>query len=70
MIENADDLAIILTAEQGKPLAEARGEIGYGASFIEFFSEEAKRVYGERSQYFTLLPAACIVAPTQLPGID
>ena len=47
MIENADDLAIILTAEQGKPLAEARGEIGYGASFIEFFAEEAKRVYGE-----------------------
>ncbi len=47
MMENADDLAIILTAEQGKPLAEARGEIGYGASFIEFFAEEAKRVYGE-----------------------
>ena len=47
MIENADDLAIILTAEQGKPLAEALGEIGYGASFIEFFAEEAKRIYGE-----------------------
>ena len=47
MMENADDLAIILTAEQGKPLAEARGEIGYGASFIEFFAEEAKRIYGE-----------------------
>ena len=47
MIENQDDLAIILTAEQGKPLAEAKGEIGYGASFIEFFAEEAKRVYGE-----------------------
>ena len=47
MMENADDLATILTAEQGKPLAEARGEITYGASFIEFFAEEAKRVYGE-----------------------
>ena len=47
MVENADDLAIILTAEMGKPLAEARGEIVYGASFIEWFAEEAKRVYGE-----------------------
>ncbi len=47
MMENQDDLATILTAEQGKPLAEAKGEIAYGASFIEFFGEEAKRVYGE-----------------------
>ena len=47
MIENADDLATILTAEQGKPFAEAKGEIVYGASFVEFFGEEAKRVYGE-----------------------
>ncbi len=47
MMENQDDLAIILTAEQGKPLAEAKGEIAYGASFIEFFAEEAKRIYGE-----------------------
>jgi succinate-semialdehyde dehydrogenase/glutarate-semialdehyde dehydrogenase len=47
MITNQDDLATILTAEQGKPLAEAKGEIGYGASFIEFFAEEAKRIYGE-----------------------
>jgi len=47
MIANADDLATILTAEQGKPLAEAKGEILYGASFIEWFAEEAKRVYGE-----------------------
>ena len=47
MIENADDLARIMTAEQGKPLAEARGEVVYGASFIEWFAEEAKRVYGE-----------------------
>ena len=47
MIENTDDLATILTAEQGKPLAEAKGEIAYGAAFIEFFAEEAKRIYGE-----------------------
>ncbi|MEM9247930.1 MAG: NAD-dependent succinate-semialdehyde dehydrogenase [Pseudomonadota bacterium] len=42
-----EDLALILTAEQGKPLAEARGEIAYGASFVEWFAEEAKRLYGE-----------------------
>ncbi|BCM25027.1 NAD-dependent succinate-semialdehyde dehydrogenase [Methyloradius palustris] len=42
-----EDLAKLLTAEQGKPLAEARGEVAYGASFIEWFGEEAKRVYGE-----------------------
>ncbi|SIS87327.1 NAD-dependent succinate-semialdehyde dehydrogenase [Phaeovulum vinaykumarii] len=47
MIENQDDLAAILTAEMGKPLAEAKGEIAYGASFIEWFGEEAKRIYGE-----------------------
>ena len=47
MIANADDLAIIMTSEQGKPLAEARGEIGYAASFLEWFAEEGKRVYGE-----------------------
>ena len=47
MMENSEDLAKILTAEQGKPMAESIGEIAYGASFIEFFSEEAKRVYGE-----------------------
>ena len=47
MIENTDDLALIMTAEQGKPLAEARGEIAYAASFIEWFAEEGKRVYGE-----------------------
>ena len=47
MVANADDLGAILTAEMGKPLAEAKGEIMYGASFIEWFSEEAKRVYGE-----------------------
>ena len=47
MVQHADDLGTILTAEQGKPLTEARGEILYGASFIEWFAEEAKRVYGE-----------------------
>ena len=47
MTENAEDLGIILTAEQGKPKSEAVGEIHYGASFVEFFAEEAKRVYGE-----------------------
>jgi succinate-semialdehyde dehydrogenase/glutarate-semialdehyde dehydrogenase len=47
MMANQEDLAQILTAEQGKPLAESRGEIAYGASFIEWFGEEAKRVYGD-----------------------
>jgi succinate-semialdehyde dehydrogenase/glutarate-semialdehyde dehydrogenase len=47
MLENQEDLAVIMTAEQGKPLAESRGEIAYAASFIEFFAEEAKRVYGD-----------------------
>ena len=46
-MKNQEDLARILTAEQGKPLAEARGVIAYGACFIEWFSEEAKRIYGE-----------------------
>jgi succinate-semialdehyde dehydrogenase/glutarate-semialdehyde dehydrogenase len=45
--QHADDLARIMTAEQGKPLAEAKGEVTYGASFVEWFAEEAKRVYGE-----------------------
>ena len=47
MMANQDDLGTILCAEMGKPLAEAKGEIAYGASFIEWFGEEAKRVYGE-----------------------
>jgi succinate-semialdehyde dehydrogenase/glutarate-semialdehyde dehydrogenase len=47
MHQHADDLARIMTAEQGKPLAEAKGEVAYGASFIEWFAEEGKRVYGE-----------------------
>ena len=47
MLQHADDLALILTTEQGKPLAEAKGEILYGASFIEWFAEEGKRIYGD-----------------------
>lgn len=47
VLANADDLAALMTAEQGKPLAEAKGEVVYAASFIEWFAEEAKRVYGE-----------------------
>ncbi|HTS20487.1 MAG TPA: NADP-dependent succinate-semialdehyde dehydrogenase [Casimicrobiaceae bacterium] len=47
MMANQDDLALLLTTEQGKPIAEAKGEIAYGASFIEWFAEEGKRVYGD-----------------------
>ncbi|WP_370162055.1 NAD-dependent succinate-semialdehyde dehydrogenase [Limimaricola soesokkakensis] len=47
MMEHQEDLAILMTAEQGKPLTESRGEVAYGASFVEWFGEEAKRVYGE-----------------------
>ncbi|MBM3777720.1 MAG: NADP-dependent succinate-semialdehyde dehydrogenase [Acidimicrobiia bacterium] len=47
MIQHTDDLAVLMTAEQGKPLAEAKGEVAYAASFIEWFGEEAKRVYGD-----------------------
>ncbi|UXT85241.1 NAD-dependent succinate-semialdehyde dehydrogenase [Agrobacterium tumefaciens] len=47
MVANADDLAIILTMEMGKPLAEAKGEILYGAAYVEWFAEEAKRIYGD-----------------------
>ena len=47
MLANVDDLAVIMTAEQGKPLAESKGEIAYAASFIEWFAEEGKRIYGD-----------------------
>ncbi len=47
ILENQEDLALLMTSEQGKPLAEARGEVVYGASFIEWFAEEAKRIYGD-----------------------
>ena len=52
VMENQEDLAQLMTAEQGKPLAESRGEIAYGASFLEWFAEEGKRVYGD------VIPAA------------
>jgi succinate-semialdehyde dehydrogenase / glutarate-semialdehyde dehydrogenase len=47
MLENAEDLAVLMTVEQGKPLSESKGEIGYGASYFEWFGEEAKRIYGD-----------------------
>jgi len=47
MLENQEDLAVLMTAEQGKPLAEAKGEVAYAASFIEWFAEEGKRTYGD-----------------------
>jgi succinate-semialdehyde dehydrogenase/glutarate-semialdehyde dehydrogenase len=47
IMQNQEDLAQLMTAEQGKPMAESRGEIAYGASFIEWFAEEAKRIYGD-----------------------
>ncbi len=47
IVANADDLALLMTSEQGKPLAEARGEVIYGASFVEWFAEEGKRAYGD-----------------------
>jgi len=47
MMENQEDLAVMMTMEQGKPIAESRGEIAYAASFIEWFAEEGKRIYGE-----------------------
>ncbi len=47
MMANVEDLAVLMTVEQGKPLTESRGEIAYGASFIEWFAEEAKRIYGD-----------------------
>ena len=50
MLANTDDLALIMTAEQGKPLTESKGEIGYAASFIEWFAEEAKRIEGDTLQ--------------------
>ncbi|WLI88623.1 NADP-dependent succinate-semialdehyde dehydrogenase [Massilia sp. R2A-15] len=50
MLENADDLALIMTAEQGKPLPEAKGEVAYAASFFEWFGEEAKRIEGDTLQ--------------------
>jgi succinate-semialdehyde dehydrogenase / glutarate-semialdehyde dehydrogenase len=47
MMEHQEDLAVLMTAEQGKPLTESRGEVAYGAAYVEWFAEEAKRIYGE-----------------------
>ena len=47
ILAHTEDLAALMTAEQGKPLGESRGEVAYGASFIEWFAEEGKRAYGE-----------------------
>src|SRR3989344_1826458 len=52
LMANQDDLGRIMTAEQGKPLAEAKGEVAYGASFVEWFAEEAKRINGETLPQF------------------
>src|SRR5437879_12161699 len=47
MMENQDDLARLMTIEQGKPLSESKGEVAYAAAFLEWFGEEAKRIYGD-----------------------
>ena len=67
IIEHADELALLLTKEQGKPLAEAKGEIIYGAAFVELFAEEAKRVYGETIP--THKPDARVVIMKQPVGV-
>jgi succinate-semialdehyde dehydrogenase/glutarate-semialdehyde dehydrogenase len=67
MMENQEDLAVLMTSEQGKPLAESRGEIAYAASFIEWFAEEAKRVYGDTMNH--PLPGRRIVVIKQPIGV-
>ena len=67
IIEHADELALLLTKEQGKPLAEAKGEIIYGANFVELFAEEAKRIYGETIP--THKPDARIIVMKQPVGV-
>jgi succinate-semialdehyde dehydrogenase/glutarate-semialdehyde dehydrogenase len=67
IIENADKIAAIMTAEQGKPLAEAKGEVVYAGNFIEFYAEEAKRIYGETIPTFK--PDARIVVVKQPIGV-
>ncbi len=77
-MENQRDLGIILTAEMGKPLAEAMGEVAYGASYIEWFGEEAKRIYGEtipghqRDKRITVIKqpigVACSITPWNFPN--
>lgn len=67
IMENQEDLAQIMTAEQGKPLAESRGEIAYAASFVEWFGEEAKRVYGDTINH--PLPGKRIIVLKQPVGV-
>jgi succinate-semialdehyde dehydrogenase/glutarate-semialdehyde dehydrogenase len=67
MMEHQDDLAALLTTEQGKPLAESRGEVAYAASFLEWFGEEAKRVYGDTIP--TYLPDRRIVVAKDAVGV-
>lgn len=67
MMANQEDLALIMTSEQGKPLAESRGEVAYGAAFAEFYAEEAKRVYGETIPSFR--PDARVVCVKQPIGV-
>ena len=76
MVANADDLGAILTAEMGKPLAEAKGEVLYGASFVEWFGEEAKRIYGEtipghqEDKRITVSASRSGLSPRSRPGIS
>jgi succinate-semialdehyde dehydrogenase/glutarate-semialdehyde dehydrogenase len=67
MMEHQDELAALLTTEQGKPLAESRGEVAYAASFLEWFGEEAKRVYGDTIP--TYLPDRRIVVAKDAVGV-
>ena len=67
VMRNQEDLAVLMTCEQGKPLAEARGEIAYAASFIEWFAEEAKRIYGDVMNH--PLPGRRIVVLKQPIGV-
>jgi succinate-semialdehyde dehydrogenase / glutarate-semialdehyde dehydrogenase len=68
ILENQEDLALIMTSEQGKPLAEARGEVAYGASFIDWFAEEAKRIYGDTIP--TPFPNKQIIVLKQSVGVS
>jgi succinate-semialdehyde dehydrogenase/glutarate-semialdehyde dehydrogenase len=67
MLENQEDLAVLMTAEQGKPLAESRGEVLYAASFIEWFAEEGKRLYGETIPTFA--PGKRVVVTKEPIGV-
>src|SRR5690606_35398295 len=67
MMENQDDLAVLMTAEQGKPLAESKGEVAYAASFLEWFGEEAKRIYGDTIPSFA--PGKRIIVTKEPIGV-